>query len=505
MIDAADARFSLSGRVVGRYTRISDDIEREGKGVARQAADEALHIERAGGVVGPEYQENDTSAYQKKRVVLPNGTVVWRVIRPVWQQLLEDLRTGVVDAAIVYDLDRLARDPRDLEDAIEVVEHYRRPILGVTGGFDLVTDNGRFTARILVAQANKASADTARRVARKHAEQQQAGVPMGGRRPFGWKADKRTLEPAEADELKRAAKRISAGTPVSTIVLDWNERGIRTSMGGRWVIGTVKHALRNPRVCGYRSRTVSDFDPATGQTRKYTDLVLSADGSPVPGQWEPVLTVDEWQRLIAVMGERPRRAGQRMARKYLLTGLARCGKCGRPLRGGSQASRPHSRAEFIYACHARSLGGCGGVGRHGPLTDQYVTEAVLSKIDLELADATPAKSEWTGAAELEAIAGQIAELTEGWRAKQISSARYFAILPELEQRERELASERGRHLVDAAALHSRPADIRAGWPDYDLGQKRTIIERHLSAVVVHPARRGTRFDPDLLEPVWRDD
>jgi site-specific DNA recombinase len=54
------------------------------------------------------YEENDTSAYKKRRVVLPDGTVVWRVIRPVWQRMLADLRTGVIQAAWVADLDRLA-------------------------------------------------------------------------------------------------------------------------------------------------------------------------------------------------------------------------------------------------------------------------------------------------------------------------------------------------------------------------------------------------------------
>lgn len=192
--------FDLTGLVVGRYLRISKDLQHDAKGVGRQNEDEISAIESAGGIVGPVYDENDTGAYKKKRIRLADGTVIYRVIRPLWQKLLEDLRSGTVGAAIVYDLDRLARDPRDLEDAIEIVEHYRRPIIGVTGSFDLVTDNGRFAARIIVAQANKASADTARRVARKHVQQQQEGVPTGGRRPFGWKADKRTLEPVEAEE-----------------------------------------------------------------------------------------------------------------------------------------------------------------------------------------------------------------------------------------------------------------------------------------------------------------
>jgi site-specific DNA recombinase len=169
----------LAGRVTGRYTRISDDTEGQARGVARQDEDERAFIAASGGVIGPLYEENDTSAYRKKRIRLADGTLVYRVVRPVWQQMLADLRAGVIGAACVADLDRLARDPRDLEDAIEVVEHYRRPIVGVRGGFDLVSDNGRFAARILVAQANKSSADTAARVARKHWEQQQRGCRRG--------------------------------------------------------------------------------------------------------------------------------------------------------------------------------------------------------------------------------------------------------------------------------------------------------------------------------------
>jgi DNA invertase Pin-like site-specific DNA recombinase len=90
---------------------ISDDTEHEAKGVARQDADEVAYINANGGVVGPLYPENDTSAYKKKRIRLPDGMIVYRVIRPEWERMLADLRAGVIQGAIVYDLDRLARDP----------------------------------------------------------------------------------------------------------------------------------------------------------------------------------------------------------------------------------------------------------------------------------------------------------------------------------------------------------------------------------------------------------
>jgi DNA invertase Pin-like site-specific DNA recombinase len=214
---------SFTGVRFGLYTRISDDADDDAKGVARQEADERAWVTSVGGIVHePIYEENDTSAYKKKRIVQPDGSWIYRVIRPVWQRMLADLRAGVIDAVIVADLDRLARDPRDLEDAIEIVEHFRRPIVGLTGGFDLLTDGGKFTARILVAMANKSSADTARRVRRWHLDMQQNGKITGGPRPFGWNDDRRTLHPVESPIIVRAVGRLLDGVPITAIVTEWN-------------------------------------------------------------------------------------------------------------------------------------------------------------------------------------------------------------------------------------------------------------------------------------------
>ncbi|MFD5543061.1 recombinase family protein [Streptomyces sp. NPDC127079] len=97
----------------------------------------------------------------------------YRVIRPVFEGALEDLNRGVapngerLDGLIVYDIDRLTRDNRRLEDAIEVMQNFGRPIIDITGTLDLLTDNGRTVARIVTATNNEQSADTARRVSRK--------------------------------------------------------------------------------------------------------------------------------------------------------------------------------------------------------------------------------------------------------------------------------------------------------------------------------------------------
>ena len=89
--------------------------------------------------------------------------------------MLEDYEDGGIDGVIFYDLDRLARQPRDLEDLIDLAEYYKRPVETVTGQLDLRTSNGRAMARVLVAMANKSSEDTSRRVARAQLQEAQQG------------------------------------------------------------------------------------------------------------------------------------------------------------------------------------------------------------------------------------------------------------------------------------------------------------------------------------------
>ncbi|MFF7701256.1 recombinase family protein [Streptomyces lydicus] len=113
------------------------------------------------------YRENDTSAFKKRKVSKPDGSIDWIVLRPEFRQLLADLANGVIDGVIFYDLDRLVRQPRDLENLIDVVEYVKRPVTGATGGrMNLINDSDRHMARMMCVRALKSSEDTARRVAR---------------------------------------------------------------------------------------------------------------------------------------------------------------------------------------------------------------------------------------------------------------------------------------------------------------------------------------------------
>ncbi|WTW99916.1 recombinase family protein [Streptomycetaceae bacterium NBC_01309] len=482
-----------------------------------QVKDARTFVESRGGRIVYVYEEPDTSAWKRRRVQLPDGRLVYRVIRPVFEGALDDLKHGQapnsqrLDGLIVSDIDRLTRDNRHLEDAIEVVENFRRPIIDITGTLDLLTDNGRTVARIVVATKNQQSADTARRVSRKHKALQQAGIPTGGRRPFGWQDDKRTRHAVESEHLRDAVRRIIDGAQVHSIVADWNSRGITTPSGRTWKFDTIKVVLRNPRICGYRSRITSDFDPQTGTENKRSEIVFNDEGEPVIGKWQPIISVEEWEALIDIIGAAPTPTATANARTYLLTGILRCGKddCDAPLRALKQPPhRKYPDGFWYYACSSKGTGrGCGGVKINGPETDELVRKMVIAKHEREAArrQSNTSVDEWVGEAELARIREDIADLKWARRERKISKERYFADLAEAEANERTRLKERNTWLRRKYASEGKPVDLRAKWPTITLSERRGYIEQALTAVLVLPAPyRGAPLR-DRVDPLWRPD
>src|SRR3954468_24691066 len=91
------------------YARISADSTGSRLGVSRQIEDCHALAERRGWPVADTYVDNDLSAYSGKP-------------RPEYRRMLEDIKSGRIDAVIVWHLDRLHRHPRELEEFFETCD-----------------------------------------------------------------------------------------------------------------------------------------------------------------------------------------------------------------------------------------------------------------------------------------------------------------------------------------------------------------------------------------------
>ena len=59
------------------------------------------------------------SAFKRRKIKTPSGRVELRVVRPGYREVLDDITTGRVNGLLAEDLDRIVRDPRDLEDLLD--------------------------------------------------------------------------------------------------------------------------------------------------------------------------------------------------------------------------------------------------------------------------------------------------------------------------------------------------------------------------------------------------
>lgn len=305
------------------YVRISDDQDGLEKGVDRQEVDCRAFANAEGWHVARVYRENDTSAFKQRTVQLPTGEKVRRVIRPKFRAMLQFLADKGADVMVVYDLDRAVRDPRDLEDLIDSKVIYGFQVKSTTGSLRLDSDSDIAMARVLVAMANKSSADTARRVQRAARQRAEDGLWHGGPAPFGYQlVDKIPVtDPIRAALVSGAVDRVLSGESVYAIACDWNERGLTTRSGGRWNVQNLQRLLKNPSLAGRAAYRPMKPD---GSRTKVPVLVNAA-------VWLPIVEPTKWDRMMELFEARAdarKFNGQGQKRVHPFSGLVRCGTCG---------------------------------------------------------------------------------------------------------------------------------------------------------------------------------
>ena len=429
---------------------------------------------RYGWDVVERYIDNDVSAYQGAP-------------RPAYRQLLGDAKAGFLDAVVVWHLDRLFRQPRELEEFFDVVDGAGVAKLAtVSGDTDLATDDGRLMARIMGAVARKESDDKSRRIKRKAEEIAQAGrAAGGGTRPYGFEADRVTVRESEAVVIRDCVKRFLAGESIRSICRDLNECGVPTVSGRPWKTQTLTRLLGSPRISGEREHR--------------GEIVAKA-------VWPAIVTPAETQRVRAILAD-PSRRTNRSARRYLLARLLRCRRCGELL-----VSRPTGAGVRRYVCATGpNFSGCGHTYIGAETLELFVVEAVLHRLDspelaATLAGANGDPDAERVQAEVEREEAQLDELAHAYGERAIGLSEWLAARKPIEERlmlaKRKLARLGRVSVLDGHAGNG--SALRERWADLPLTWQRAIVAAVLDHVVVGPGRHGyNRFDPDRLEPVWR--
>jgi hypothetical protein len=289
-----------------------------------------------------------------------------------------------------------------------------------------------------------------------------------------------SVEPSDdAAVVVEVVDRLAAGESVRAVTNDLNERGVPTPTGKpSWHPTQVRRLALNPAYAGLRVHQ--------------GEVVGRAD-------W-PALVSEDRHRAVVARLTAPDRGRFRPGRtKHLLSGTARCGVCGGPLRVVLDRRRQ------TYSCFTP---GCFRVAIGYDHLNEYVSEAVLARLERpDVAEALAAANgdDYMAAVDaLSALQGRRTAIGEAMAAgMDVTAARTALDLLAVQIEE---AEDRVRAAVrDPLLTEAAGPGAREHWEGLSDEQRAALVRLVVQPVVDGSTRpRGSRgFDAERVRLEWR--
>jgi site-specific DNA recombinase len=297
--------------------------------------------------------------------------------------------------------------------------------------------------------------------------------PLQGR-IFGYSADRTKVVEEEACAIREAASRVLAGETLSSIVQEWNRRGLVTAKGGPWRVNSLSGLLVHPRLVAF----------------------------------PPIIDSQTHARLVSLHASRSK-GRRRRPRKYLLTGLLRCGRCGNKLHG-----TPRPPGADLYICPGPAHGGCSGTAVTAEHAEDAIRDMVLARLDgpdvrLDGPDVLGGEVDGRDVAQQLAVyREQLQDLSDLWASGELSREEWLSLKRNVGERVRAAEAEVAR-LARISALQRLVGSgrvLRQRWPGMSIDERRAIVQVALEYVAVLPAEPPRAvFRRERLRPCWVGD
>ena len=301
------------------YLRVSDQRQVENYSLETQEKACREYCQRNGWKVAAVFREEGESAKTTDR--------------PQLREMLQWCRPGRADVVLVFRFSRAARNAADYHTIKGMLAGRGMELVSVT------ETRGDSPAEHLLENVIAAINQFDNEV---RAEQSRSGLIQAAREgrwvwhtPLGYKKDEKrriVLDPVVAPILRQAFERAASGAAYRHLVDFLASRGVVTKKGNPLAVSHMQKILASPF---YRGRLVN---------RKWK--------LDVPGQWEPLISEELWNR---VQRDRTERARPEMSKKrprlrpdFPLKRFVHCPNCHEPSTGSW--SRGRSRRYAYYHC-----------------------------------------------------------------------------------------------------------------------------------------------------------
>lgn len=484
-------------------------------GIPRQRRETTAHIERLGGRIIAEFADADTTAYAK-----PGQRAKRDDYARMVAMLRADSRTPPLGIA-AWHTDRLNRSTADADELIDVAAGGGHIVETARAGtYDLSTATGRKRFRQDAVDAAYEVDHMTERIEAAKLEAAAEGDWLGGRRPFGFKADGIRHKRVEARAIDAASDAVLAEVTVTQIRRDWAAAGLTGTSGGAWHVTTVRRVLMRPRNAGLMEHRGKIVGRAKWLPVLCADKYRPPKGEPLTPEIEEAWRSEaeaKWRAVVAVLTDPDRRTSPGPERRWLGSGIYRCGfptgdgtECGRPAKIGGGKGK-HGGNRPVYRCSGEQR----HVVRDAVILDDWVSGLLVERLARPDAAALLDGEADVDASrlriEVKALKDRKTELAGLFAAKAIDADQLKRgsadLAAEIEEKEAVLAS-----LVTVSALDgiAGEPDAAAIWDDFDLTRKRAVLAATLEVTIL-PAPKGRPkghvpgdpyFHPEAIRVQW---
>ncbi len=329
------------------------------------------------------------------------------------KRALVEATNGVYELLLVHRVDRLSRNVRQLAQISEDLDRAGVALRSVTEPFDTSSAAGKMMMQMLGVFAEFERTTIVERITAGMGRAASEGRWVVGKVPYGYARDKDTKllapELGQSQTVKRIFDLYVRGQLGSEAIAQLlNSEGLATKTGVPFSARTVIHMLSNPI---------------------YIGRVVFGDKN-YPGLHESLIDEQSFSAAQRILTERSESQALRRGHPadYLLSGLIRCGQCGRAFIGTSAKGR--SRLYHYYTCSTRYRYGTRNCSADR-LPKNELEDAVLEQMieiyrDSSLMTDALAQLETSGREERGTLDARIAGLRQEQAGARRSIDRYFA-------------------------------------------------------------------------------
>ena len=369
--------------IIAGYVRVSTEMQVERDSLINQE-DSISNYARDRGKEFRIYKDAGISAKDKER--------------PAFQQMLADIRQGMVGTVVVTKLDRITRSLKDLIFLKDYFEEHEVSFISITQNLDTSTPMGRFSFYILGLVAELEREMTAERVADDMRSRARRQKWNGGIIPYGFTAQIRyyrdwlkrlakeqingkcdrplkeilqmleqdpkarqdalgfasrmmpeskvlAIDPQEAETVKAIFQLYLKHKSFRGAVHALNSSGIKTREGRPWASTSVRRILQNPIYYGALTYNKRKSFGKTSRPRPKEEHIV------VEGAFDPIIPKDQFLEVQQIIENQKRIPPSSKGSQYLLTGLLECQLCGAKMYGYSYDPRKEGKTYQYYRCN----------------------------------------------------------------------------------------------------------------------------------------------------------